>query len=435
MKMAKNIVILGTQWGDEGKGKLVDLLTEHVNVVVRFQGGHNAGHTLIIDGDKTILHLIPSGILHPGIHCYIGNGVVLSLPALMAEIDALEAKKIPVRAQLKISAACTLILPYHIALDKAREAAQNTTTIGTTGRGIGPAYEDKIARRGLRVVDVLDETNFAAKLEKLANYHNFILNGYYQQPAIPYQQVLADTLKLAERIKPLITDIPALLQQHKANDDSILFEGAQGIFLDIDHGTYPFVTSSNTNIGGVTSGAGFGPRNIDYVLGVTKAYATRVGNGPFPTELQDDTGRLLAKRGHEFGATTGRARRCGWYDTVILRRAIEINSITGLCLTKLDVLDGIDPIRICVAYRNKHGEKIHSPPAAAEDYEGCQPIYEELPGWQQSTLGIVRLGDLPENARAYITRLETIIGVPVVIVSTGPDRNETIILQDLFMSA
>jgi len=429
--MINNIVVLGTQWGDEGKGKLVDLLTEKVNVVVRFQGGHNAGHTLVNQGKKTILHLIPSGILHLGVQCYIANGVVLSLPALIKEINALEAQQIPVREQLRISTACALILPYHVALDNAREQAKNTTTIGTTGRGIGPAYEDKIARRGLRVADLLDENRFAEKLAGLAEYHNFILSGYFKRPTIAPQQVLDECLTAIETIKPLFSDITTLLQQHKEKGDKILFEGAQGIFLDIDHGTYPFVTSSNTHIGSITSGAGFSVRDIDYVLGITKSYTTRVGAGPFPTELDDRIGKHLAERGQEFGASTGRGRRCGWYDAVLLRRAIQLNSISGLCLTKLDVLDGLKEVKICIAYRNQAGEDVNVSSFATEDYSDYQPIYETLPGWQQSTVGVTQLKDLPKNAIAYIKRLEEVSGAPIDIISTGPDRKETIILRDI----
>ncbi len=425
-----NIVLLGTQWGDEGKGKLVDLLTENVRAVVRFQGGHNAGHTLVVNGEKTILHLIPSGILHPNINCFIANGVVLSLPALLTEIHSLQEKKVPIDEQLKISPACSLILPYHIALDQAREQARGDEAIGTTGRGIGPAYEDKVARRGLRLVDTLNEASFAKKLANLAEYHNFVLQHYHHQKTIPYPQVLEETLSQAQKIKHLITDIPTCLQQHKNNGDNILFEGAQGLFLDIDHGTYPFVTSSSTNLGSVTSGAGFGLGDIDTVLGITKAYTTRVGGGPFPTELNDEIGKQLAERGQEFGATTGRARRCGWLDGVLLRRAILTNSISGLCLTKLDVLDKLENICICIGYRNQLGETLTFPPFTAEDYAHCQPIYETLPGWQQSTQGINQINDLPKNALAYIKRIEEIADVPVVIISTGPDRKETIVLSN-----
>lgn len=430
--MAKNIVILGTQWGDEGKGKLVDLLTEQASAVVRFQGGHNAGHTLVINNEKTVLHLIPSGILRRGVQCYIANGVVLSLPDLVDEITALEIKGIPVHQDLKISTACSLLLPYHVALDKAREKARGESLLGTTGRGIGPAYEDKVARRGLRVIDLLDPKGFAEKLVSLSQYHNFMLKHYYKEKTIYYQQVLEQCLTLAERIKPLLADVPNLLQIHKQRGDNILFEGAQGMFLDIDHGTYPFVTSSNTTVGSVSSGAGFGPRDIDYILGITKAYITRVGSGPFPTELNNKIGKYLAERGHEFGASTGRPRRCGWYDAVLLKRAVQINGISGLCVTKLDVLDGIDPIRICVSYRSNKGEEIHTPPLSAEEYANCEPIYEEMPGWQQSTVGMTSLQALPKNAFAYLKRLEEVTGVPIDIISTGPERSETIILKNPF---
>lgn len=430
--MPKNVVILGTQWGDEGKGKLVDLLTEQAQAVVRFQGGHNAGHTLVIEGEKTILHLIPAGILRLGVQCYIANGVVLSLPDLINEINALEIKNIPVHEALKISTACPLLLPYHVALDKAREKVRGEDALGTTGRGIGPAYEDKVARRGLRVIDLLDPERFAEKLVGLAEYHNFMLKNYYQVETISYQQVLEECLTLVARIKPLLADIPTLLQQHKQRGEPILFEGAQGMFLDIDHGTYPFVTSSNTTAGSVGAGAGFGPSDIDYVLGIAKAYITRVGSGPFPTELNNSVGKHLAERGHEFGATTGRMRRCGWYDAVLLKRAVEINGISGLCVTKLDVLDGLETVRICVAYRNQKGETIHIPPFSAEAYNSYEPIYEDLPGWQQSSVGVTSLQALPKNAFAYIKRLEAVTGVPIDIISTGPERNETIVLKNPF---
>ncbi len=427
--MAKNVVVLGTQWGDEGKGKLVDILTEKAQAVVRFQGGHNAGHTIIINNEKTVLHLIPSGVFHAGVQCYIANGVVISLPDLITEIQSLEMKNVPVHERLKISTGCALIFPYHVALDHAREKAKGDDAIGTTGRGIGPAYEDKVARRGLRVVDLLDPKSFAKKLLLLSEYHNFVLKHYFKQETISYQQVLDQSLSLVEHIKPYLADVPTLLYQHKKRGDKILFEGAQGMCLDLDHGTYPFVTSSNTSIGSVVSGAGFGPSDIDYVLGITKAYTTRVGGGPFPTELHNDIGKHLTERGQEYGAATGRLRRCGWYDAVILKRAVQINSVNGLCITKLDVLDGLEQIEVCTAYQDSDGNIIDIPPLSAEVYENYKPIYEQLPGWQESTVGVKRLHDLPKNAFAYIKYLEEVTGVQVDMVSTGPQRDEIIVIN------
>ncbi len=429
--MNKNVVILGTQWGDEGKGKIVDLLTDQVDAVVRFQGGHNAGHTLVIEGRKTVLHLIPSGILRPGVLCLIGNGVVLSPEALLSEIAGLERSGVPVREQLRISPACPLILPYHIALDQAREQARGKAKIGTTGRGIGPAYEDKVARRGLRLGDLLCPARFAEKLREVMVYHNFVLEHYYKVPALDVQQVLDDTLAMADQLRPLVADVTGLLHSYREQGKRILFEGAQGSLLDIDHGTYPFVTSSNTTAGGTATGSGFGPLYLDYVLGITKAYTTRVGSGPFPTELFDETGRHLAERGHEFGSTTGRPRRCGWFDAMALRQAVRINSVSGLCLTKLDVLDGLDSVKICVGYHDHTGQPAPVP-VDAEDYEGLVPVYEEMPGWKESTLGVKSLDGLPANARAYIQRLEDVVGAPIAIISTGPDRVETIVLQHPF---
>ncbi|WP_017937106.1 adenylosuccinate synthase [Zestomonas thermotolerans] len=429
--MGKNVVVLGTQWGDEGKGKIVDLLTEQAAAVVRYQGGHNAGHTLVIDGEKTVLHLIPSGILRDNVQCLIGNGVVVAPDALLDEIGKLEGKGVPVRERLRISPACPLILPYHVALDQAREKARGDAKIGTTGRGIGPAYEDKVARRGLRVGDLLHRERFAAKLGELLDYHNFVLVNYYKEPAIDFQTTLDQCMAYAEQIEPMVADVTALLHGLRRDGKDIMFEGAQGSLLDIDHGTYPFVTSSNTTAGGIATGSGFGPMHLDYILGITKAYTTRVGSGPFPTELFDDIGAHLAKRGHEFGATTGRARRCGWFDAVILRRAIEINSISGLCLTKLDVLDGLDTVRLCVAYKDQDGNLIEAP-TDADSYIGLQPVYEEMPGWKESTFGVKSLDELPANARAYIKRVEELVGAPIDIISTGPDRNETIILRHPF---
>ncbi len=429
--MGKNVVILGTQWGDEGKGKIVDLLTEQVAAVVRYQGGHNAGHTLVIDGEKTILHLIPSGILRSNVMCYIGNGVVLSPEALLKELTGLEAKGVPVRERLRISPACPLILPYHVALDQARELALGEEKIGTTGRGIGPAYEDKVSRRGLRVGDLFDRERFAVKLAEVLDYHNFVLEHYYKVEPIDFQKTLDEAMEYAKWLKPLMLDVVGALHDLRREGANIMFEGAQGSLLDIDHGTYPYVTSSNTTAGGTATGSGFGPLYLDYVLGITKAYTTRVGSGPFPTELFCGVGERLAERGHEFGSTTGRARRCGWFDAVMLRRAIEINSITGLCLTKLDVMDGLDAIQICVGYRNAEGEVLEAP-TDADSYLGLEPVYEEVPGWSESTLGVQTLEGLPANARAYIARIEELVGAPVAIISTGPDRNETIILQEIF---
>ncbi|MFP5439910.1 MAG: adenylosuccinate synthase [Gammaproteobacteria bacterium] len=429
--MGKNVVVLGTQWGDEGKGKIVDLLTDEAKCVARFQGGHNAGHTLVIDGKKTVLHLIPSGILRGDVTCLIGNGVVLAPDALMKEITGLEANGVPVRERLRLSPACTLILPYHAALDKARELARGKAAIGTTGRGIGPAYEDKAARRGVRLGDVMHRERFAEKLAGVMDFHNFVLKNYYKAETVDFQKTLDETLAIAEQIKPMIADVTGILHEHRLRGDNIMFEGAQGSLLDIDHGTYPYVTSSNTTAGGTSTGSGFGPLYLDYVLGITKAYTTRVGGGPFPTELFDDTGKHLATRGHEFGSTTGRARRCGWFDAVALRRAIEINSVSGLCLTKLDVLDGLDVVRICTGYRSG-GKLVTNALTDAESYEGLEPIYEDLPGWQESTVGARRMEDLPANARKYIARLQEAVGAPIDIISTGPDRVETIILRHPF---
>ena len=429
--MAKNIVVLGTQWGDEGKGKIVDLLTDKVAAVVRFQGGHNAGHTVIIEGDKTVLHLIPSGILRDGVQCLIGNGVVLSPTALLEEIAMLEENGINVRERLKISEACTLILPYHIALDQAREKAKGNDAIGTTGRGIGPAYEDKVARRALRAGDLLNKDKFAKKLAEVLEFHNFILKEYFKSDVIDYQMVLDETMELAESIIPMITDVTELIWQLQKQGDNILFEGAQGTLLDIDHGTYPFVTSSNTTAGGAATGTGVGPGCFDYVLGITKAYTTRVGSGPFPTELFDSTGEHLAKIGHEFGATTGRARRCGWFDAVALRRSRQVNNLTGLCITKLDVLDGLDTLQICTGYEYR-GETRFTPPAGADAIAECTPVYEEMPGWSESTSGVTEYDALPQKAIDYLNRLEEITETSIDMISTGPDRVETMILKHPF---
>lgn len=429
--MGKNVVVLGTQWGDEGKGKVVDLLTESVAAVVRFQGGHNAGHTLVIDGKKTILRLIPSGILHENVTCIIGNGVVLSPDALLGEMAELETSGVPVRERLRLSPACPLILPYHIALDQARERARGTDKIGTTGRGIGPAYEDKVARRGVRLGDLYHREGFAEKLKEILKYHNFVLTQYHGAPAVDYQETLDECMALAEELKPMVCDTVSLVHTLREQGKPILFEGAQGSLLDIDHGTYPFVTSSNTTAGGTATGSGFGPLYLDYVLGITKAYTTRVGSGPFPTELFDAQGLRLAERGREFGSNTGRPRRCGWFDAVALRRAVQINSISGLCLTKLDVLDGMEAIQVCTGYRTKDGELVTTP-VDYEGFEAIEPVYKELPGWTESTLGVRSLDELPENARAYIRFLEEEVGAPIDIISTGPDRLETIILRNPF---
>jgi len=435
--VAKNIVVIGSQWGDEGKGKLVDLLTDDVSAVVRFQGGHNAGHTLVIDGKKTVLHLIPSGILRQHVQCLIGNGVVLSPEALLKEMNELEATGIPVRERLKISAACPLILSYHIALDQARERRRGKSAIGTTGRGIGPAYEDKVARRGLRLGDLVDEKSFVAKLEEVVKFHNFSLINYYQAQPVSFEKVRDDILAMRDVLLPLIADIPQMLKEYSEAGDNVMFEGAQGALLDIDHGTYPYVTSSNTTAGGAAAGAGVGPCHIDYVLGITKAYATRVGAGPFPSELLDsdgeanEIGQYLADKGHEVGATTGRGRRCGWLDMVALSRACWVNSVTGLCLTKLDVLDGLDTIRLCIAYE-RDGKAVDILPLSADEFEGCEPQYIDMPGWSESTLGITEFDKLPANAQAYINKVESLAGVPIDLVSTGPDRVETIVRRDLF---
>ncbi|AWM80045.1 adenylosuccinate synthase [Gammaproteobacteria bacterium ESL0073] len=430
--MGKNVVVLGTQWGDEGKGKIVDLLTEDASAVVRYQGGHNAGHTLVIDGKKTILRLIPSGILRQNVECLIGNGVVLSPEAFLKEVKELEENGINVRNRLHISPACALILPYHIALDQAREAARGAAKIGTTGRGIGPAYEDKVARRGLRVGDLFHRERFAAKLGELLDYHNFALKNYYHAKTIDFQETLEQCMEYAEQIKPMVMDVTARLHELRRQGKNIMFEGAQGALLDIDHGTYPYVTSSNTTAGGVATGSGFGPMYLDYILGITKAYTTRVGSGPFPTELFDNIGERLAEKGHEFGSVTGRARRCGWFDAVILRRSIEINSISGLCLTKLDVLDGLDTIKICTGYKDAQGNLLTEAPSDADSYLGLIPVYEEMPGWSESTFGAKSLEELPANAIAYIKRLGELVDAPIDVISTGPDRNETITLRHPF---
>ncbi len=424
--MGKNVVVIGTQWGDEGKGKIVDLLTERAAAVVRFQGGHNAGHTLVIEGEKTVLHLIPSGILRDGVSCLIGNGVVLALDALVEEADALIKRGVPVYERLKISPGCPLILPSHVALDAAREKARGSSAIGTTGRGIGPAYEDKVSRRALKVSDLFVRETFASKLGEILDYHNFLLKNYYGAEPVDFAKTLDEALGYSEIIAPVTADITQILQDLADSDKSILFEGAQGSFLDIDHGTYPYVTSSNTVAAAASTGTGIGPRNLDYILGIVKAYTTRVGAGPFPTELFDDDGAHLARVGAEFGATTGRPRRCGWFDAVALRRSIINSSVSGLCVTKLDVLDELETIQICVGY-TIDGESIPGLPVVVDRFAKCKPVYEEWSGWQESTVGITNYDDLPQKARDYLARIEELAGVPVDIISTGPDREQTII--------
>ena len=434
--MTKNVVVVGTQWGDEGKGKIVDWLTDHAQGVVRFQGGHNAGHTLVIGGKKTVLHLIPSGILRNNVACYIGNGVVISPRALLEEVDMLEQADVNVMDRLYISKACPLILPSHSELDNAREIAMGANKIGTTGRGIGPAYEDKAARRALRIQDLFDQDYFATKLAKVLDYHNFVLKNYYHVPTVDFQKTLDDTLSLSERIKSMVADVSQLLFEANRIGNNLLFEGAQGTMLDIDHGTYPYVTSSNCIAGTATTGSGVGPQQLHYILGITKAYTTRVGAGPFPTELNDDIGKHLAKRGNEFGATTGRPRRCGWFDAVAMKRSIQINGISGLCVTKLDVLDGIETLQIGVDYKfNSNGKEEKSGgilPIGADELANCKPIYEEMPGWMESTVGVKDFDQLPKPAQNYLKRIESICEIPVDMISTGPSREETIVLRHPF---
>ena len=425
--MADSVLVLGTQWGDEGKGKIVDLLTEQASMVIRFQGGHNAGHTLVIGDEKTVLHLIPSGVLRDGVTCVIGNGVVVSPEALFAEIDMLKARGVPVEERLVISGACPLILPYHIALDQAREKAAGREAIGTTGRGIGPAYEDKVARRAIRIQDLLDLERFDRKVDVTCAYHNATFAGH-GMPLVDVDEIKAAAREQAKRLEPLVADIPELIHAGRKAGSRIMFEGAQGTLLDVDHGTYPFVTSSNTVAGNACSGSGCGPNTIDYVLGITKAYTTRVGAGPFPTELFDEVGEELGERGHEFGATTGRQRRCGWFDAVAVKRASMLNGMTGICLTKLDVMDTLKTVKICVAYE-MNGQRSSIPPVGAEDLAACQPVYEEMPGWQDRTAGVTEWSELPEAARRYIARLEELIEVPIHIVSTGPERSENVLRQ------
>ncbi|GAB4437108.1 MAG: adenylosuccinate synthase [Rhodocyclaceae bacterium] len=429
--MARNVVVVGAQWGDEGKGKIVDWLTESAQGVVRFQGGHNAGHTLVIGGRKTVLHLIPSGILHREVACYIGNGVVVSPQALVEEISALEAAGVDVCGRLKVSEACPLILPYHQALDNAREAAKGANKLGTTGRGIGPAYEDKAARRALRLQDLMRPKRFAELLAELLDYHNFVLQHYYHWEPVDFQKTLDEALAAAPRLEKLVADVPRALYDANRAGANLLFEGAQGTLLDIDHGTYPYVTSSNCVAGAAAAGSGVGPNMLHYVLGITKAYATRVGSGPFPTELFDDTGRHLAQRGNEFGATTGRPRRCGWFDAAALKRSIQINGVSGLCVTKLDVLDGVEELKLCTGYRLDGGYS-DILPVGADELTRCEPVYETIPGWKQSSVGARSLDALPANARAYLERVEEVCGVPLAMISTGAERDETIVTQHPF---
>ncbi len=429
--MGKNVVVVGTQWGDEGKGKIVDLLTDKAHAVARFQGGHNAGHTLVIDGKKTVLHLIPSGILREHVRCLIGNGVVLSPDAMLEELEMLEANGVPARERLGISESCPLILPYHIALDQARERARGKKAIGTTGRGIGPAYEDKVSRRGIRLGEIFDEAHIKERLREVMDYHNHALAHFFQFETVDVQQVLDQVLAQAEVIKPMVEDVTGTLHQYRRDGKNVMFEGAQGTLLDIDHGTYPYVTSSNTTSGGACGGTGIGPGHIDYVLGIVKAYTTRVGAGPFPTELFDADGEHLGTKGHEFGATTGRQRRCGWLDMVALKRSLDINSVTGICITKLDVLDGMKILKICTGYK-MNGQILDAPPVGADRIEQCEPQWIEMPGWQESTVGAGDLSALPQAARDYLNKIEELSGTPIDIVSTGPDRVQTLVLKHPF---
>jgi adenylosuccinate synthase len=430
-RSARNVVVIGAQWGDEGKGKIVDWLTDHAQGVVRFQGGHNAGHTLVIGGRKTVLHLIPSGILRKKVACYIGNGVVLSPQALVEEIAMLESSGVDVRSRLKVSEACPLILPCHVALDQAREHAKGDFKIGTTGRGIGPAYEDKVARRALRLQDLFEPGRFEIKLKELLDFHNFVLANYFHARPVDHRSIVDEAMKLAPQIRPMVADVSQLLNKACKAGRSLLFEGAQGSMLDIDHGTYPYVTSSNCVAGAAAAGAGIGPQHLQYVLGITKAYTTRVGSGPFPTELDDEVGRHLASRGNEFGSTTGRPRRCGWLDAAALKRSIQVNGVTGLGVMKLDVLDGLETVRLAVGYRLNSARSGISP-VGAEKLGECEPIYEVMPGWKESTVGLTRFGQLPRAARNYLKRIERILEVPIDVISTGPEREQTIVLRHPF---
>jgi len=429
--MAKSVVILGTQWGDEGKGKIVDMLTKQADAVVRFQGGHNAGHTIVVNNQKTVLHLVPSGILRDSVECLIGNGVVLAPDALQEELSMLESQGVPAAERLRISPACPLILPYHILLDQAREKARGNAAIGTTGRGIGPAYEDKVSRRGIRVADLFNEQNCNQRLENILDYHNFVLKEYFKHETANIDEVKNLCRLYAEMLAPLVTDVSARVHELRASNKNILFEGAQGTLLDIDHGTYPFVTSSNTTAGGACTGSGAGPGMLDHVLGIVKAYTTRVGGGPFPTELFDEVGERLASRGKEFGATTGRARRCGWLDAVALRRAMQVNGVTGLCITKLDVLDGLETLKICTEYKYQ-GQALHLSPMDGGAFDQCEPVYEEHQGWQETTLGVTEFDQLPKQAQDYLDRMQALLGVPIDIISTGPDRAQNIICKSIF---
>jgi adenylosuccinate synthase len=428
--MSKNVVIIGTQWGDEGKGKIVDWLCEQASGVVRFQGGHNAGHTLVIGGRKTVLRLIPSGVLRPDVAVLIGNGVVLSPAALLQEIGELEAAGVSVRPRLVVSPACPLVLPSHVALDQARESSAGSK-IGTTGRGIGPAYEDKIARRALRVQDLLDPDRFSEKLRALLDYHNFVLTNYWHAAAVPFERTRDEALAQARELAPMVGDVSATINAMRQRGQSLVFEGAQGALLDVDHGTYPYVTSSNCLAGAAAPGSGIGPKLLDYVLGIVKAYTTRVGGGPFPTELTDAIGAGLAKRGNEFGSVTGRPRRCGWLDVPLLRRSFELNGVDGVCVMKLDVLDGMDEIRICTHYE-VDGERVERIPTGAEAVARCRPVYETLRGWKESTVGVRTLDGLPPAARAYLDRIAELTSTPIAMVSTGPDRDDTILLRHPF---
>ncbi|EGY53591.1 adenylosuccinate synthase [Neisseria shayeganii] len=431
--MAKNVVVIGAQWGDEGKGKIVDWLAEQTGGVVRFQGGHNAGHTLVVNGKKTVLRLIPSGILHETLDCFIGSGVVVSPEALLGEIDELNAAGVKnVEGRLKIAPTCPMILPYHIALDQAREASRGSGKIGTTGRGIGPAYEDKVARRSIRIGDLADIDRISDKLKANIDLYNVQLQHLHGTEPVRFDDVMAKIRSFKDRILPMVADVSRTLYEKGQRGERLLFEGAQGTLLDIDYGTYPFVTSSNCLAGAASAGAGVPPQMLDYVLGIVKAYTTRVGSGPFPTELFDDIGAGLAQRGNEFGSVTGRARRCGWFDAAALKRAIQINGISGMCITKLDVMDGIEEIKIGVGYTLADGSTTDILPFGSEAVAGCTPIYETLPGWSESTVGIKSFDALPENAKAYLKRIEEVCGAPIAIVSTGPDRTETILLQHPF---
>ena len=436
---ARNVVVVGTQWGDEGKGKVVDWLTDHAAAVVRFQGGHNAGHTLVINGKKTALQLIPSGIMREGVACYIGNGVVLDPVHLLSEIERLEAAGLNVRSRLYISESCPLILPFHVEVDKAREALREHSgsgKIGTTGKGIGPAYEDKVARRALRVQDLKHPDRFAAKLRELLDLHNFALKGYLKSEALAFEPIYEQAMKAAQQILPMLADVGVRIHAHNVGGGSVLFEGAQGTLLDIDHGTYPYVTSSNCVAGNAAAGSGVGPDKLHYILGITKAYTTRVGSGPFPTELDWDTpgtvGHHLSTVGQERGTVTGRARRCGWLDAAALKRSVLINGISGVCLTKLDVLDGLKEIKVCTGYM-LNGQRLDILPLDADDITACEPIYETFPGWEGSTFGLTRWEDLPANARAYLERVQGFIGAPIDMVSTGPDRDHTILLRHPYL--